>query len=139
MFKQLVMVLSLITFFGFVALAQEKPETENVTKEVTEKEKQECMKDSHSCCGKHEMHSDMKSEGTSMNSIGEKNETANAQPWNKVCPVKGNEIDPEARTVEYNGKLYGFCCTGCGSKFQKDPEKYMKNLNEDGSEFIKKS
>jgi len=42
---------------------------------------------------------------------------------NKVCPVKGEEIDADAPTVEYNGKLIVFCCPGCDSKFQKDPEK----------------
>jgi YHS domain-containing protein len=121
MLKQLVMVLSILTLFGAFALAQDKPESEM-------KEKHGCMKDSAGCCEKHEMHSEMKMDDTK--------ETANAQAWNKVCPVKGEEVDSEAPTFEYNGKLIGFCCPGCDSKFQKDPEKYMKNLNEDGSEFI---
>jgi YHS domain-containing protein len=121
MLKQLVMILALVSFYSTFALAQEKPETEK-------KEKQECMKDSHSCCGKHEMHSEMKMEDSK--------ETANAQAWNKVCPVKGEEVDTEVATVEYNGKQYGFCCPGCDSKFTKDPNQYSKNLSEDGTEFI---
>ena len=56
--------------------------------------------------------------------------------WNAVCPVRGEEIDPEANKVEYNGKVYGFCCNGCDSKFMNDPVKYGKNLSEDGKEFI---
>jgi YHS domain-containing protein len=56
--------------------------------------------------------------------------------WNTVCPVRGEEIDPEANKVEYNGKVYGFCCNGCDSKFTKDPEKYSRNLSEDGKIFI---
>ncbi len=55
--------------------------------------------------------------------------------WNAVCPVRGEAIDPEANKVEYNGKVYGFCCNGCDSKFTKDPEKYSKNLSEDGKTF----
>ena len=58
-----------------------------------------------------------------------------SEAWNKVCPVKGGEVDPEVSTIEYNGKNYGFCCPGCDSKFKKNPEKYSKNLNEDGTEF----
>jgi YHS domain-containing protein len=58
--------------------------------------------------------------------------------WNEVCPVMGNEVDPEANTVEYEGKLYGFCCDGCDAKFRKDPKKYSSNLSEDGKTFIGK-
>jgi YHS domain-containing protein len=60
------------------------------------------------------------------------------QPWNKVCPVAGHEVDPEVKTVSYEGKDYGFCCEGCDTKFQKEPAKYVKNLSKDGKEFIKK-
>jgi len=121
MLKQLIMILSLVTFFGVLVLAQDNSETTN-------KEKQSCSKDSSSCCSKQNMHSDMKMESST--------ETATVQIWNKVCPVKGEEVDADSPTVEYNGKVIGFCCPGCDSKFQKDPEKYMKNLNEDGSKFI---
>ena len=121
MSKQLILIFSLVSILAVFAVAQEKPETEK-------KEKKEC---SHSCCGTKESHSEANMEKSS--------ETASVQIWNKVCPVKGEEIDVDAPTVEYNGKLIGFCCPGCDAKFQKDPEKYMKNLNEDGSEFIKQS
>jgi YHS domain-containing protein len=124
MLKQLIMVLSLVTFFGILVLAQDKSETTN-------KEKQNCTKDSSSCCSKQKMHSDMKMESST--------ETASTTVWNKVCPVKGEEVDADAPTFEYKGKVIGFCCPGCDKKFQKDPEKYMKNLNEDGTKFIGKS
>ena len=55
--------------------------------------------------------------------------------WNAVCPVRGEEIDPDANKVEYNGKVYGFCCNGCDTKFMKDPVKYSKNISEDGKTF----
>ena len=58
------------------------------------------------------------------------------QIWNKVCPVMGNKVDVDGPTVEYNGKHYGFCCPGCDAKFEKNPEKYSKNLSEDGTKFI---
>jgi YHS domain-containing protein len=116
MFKQLMIIFSIVSVLSVVSFAQEKPETEK-------KESQECSKDSK-CCS-------MKGKETS-SLTGE----SSAVAFNKVCPVKGEEIDADAPTVEYNGKLIGFCCPGCDSKFQKDPEKYMKNLNEDGSKFI---
>jgi YHS domain-containing protein len=56
--------------------------------------------------------------------------------WNKVCPVKGNPIEDDTPTVKYDGKIYGFCCPGCDVKFAKNPEKYSKNLSEDGSKYI---
>ncbi|NPV10979.1 MAG: YHS domain-containing protein [Ignavibacteria bacterium] len=49
----------------------------------------------------------------------------------------GEPVDPEVQTVEYNGKVIGFCCKSCIKKFKKDPEKYLKNLSEDGKKFIK--
>ena len=58
--------------------------------------------------------------------------------WNQVCPVSGEEVDSEAPTEVYNGKTIGFCCPNCVKKFKKDPEKYIKNLSEDGSKFVGK-
>ena len=121
MLKQLVIIFAIISLFGVFAIAQDQPESTNTEK----KEKQEC---SMSCCSKKEMQSNMQ--------MNESMETATVQIWNRVCPVRGEEVDVEAPTVKYNGKVIGFCCPGCDSKFQKDPEKYMKNLNEDGTEFI---
>lgn len=65
-------------------------------------------------------------------------ETVSKEPWNKVCPVKGNAIEIDSPTVEYNGKVYAFCCPGCDTKFAKNPEKYSKNLSEDGKKFVGK-
>ncbi len=61
---------------------------------------------------------------------------ADLQAWNAVCPVRGEDIDPEGTKVQYNGKVYAFCCSGCISKFKKDPEKYSKNLSDDGKLFV---
>jgi YHS domain-containing protein len=64
--------------------------------------------------------------------------TISKEPWNKVCPVKGNAIEEDSPTVVYNGKVYAFCCPGCDTKFEKNPEKYSKNLSEDGKKFVGK-
>lgn len=71
--------------------------------------------------------------------MDENNETevsSEMKSWNTVCPVTGEEVDPSVETVEYNGKNYGFCCSRCVSKFNKEPQKYSANLSEDGKEFI---
>ncbi len=54
---------------------------------------------------------------------------ASATPINKNCAVEhDNPIDPKAGTVIYKGKTIGFCCKDCIEPFQKDPEKYMKDI-----------
>ncbi|MCX8057270.1 MAG: YHS domain-containing protein [Ignavibacteria bacterium] len=57
--------------------------------------------------------------------------------WNAICPVMGEPVDPEVKTVEYKGKVIGFCCKSCIKKFLKEPEKYLKNLSDDGKKLIK--
>jgi Cu+-exporting ATPase len=42
-----------------------------------------------------------------------------------VCPVTGEEADPEVSYV-HKGTKYYFCCTGCIGKFKKDPAKFIK-------------
>ncbi len=55
-----------------------------------------------------------------------------AQPQQQtVCPVRGNKIDRSAY-VDYKGKRIYFCCKGCDADFKKDPEKYMKQMEEKG-------
>lgn len=61
-----------------------------------------------------------------------------SEAWNTVCPVMGNRVKSTAPKVMYHGKVYGFCCAGCDEKFEKNPEKYAKNLNEAGNRFIGK-
>lgn len=47
----------------------------------------------------------------------------------KVCPVMGGPIDPNI-FVDYNGRRVYFCCDMCPSQFKKDPDKYLKKLDE---------
>ncbi|HKJ66460.1 MAG TPA: YHS domain-containing protein [bacterium] len=44
----------------------------------------------------------------------------------KKDPVCGMTVSPEnaAAKVEYKGKTYYFCASGCKQAFESDPEKY---------------
>ncbi|MBX3233570.1 MAG: YHS domain-containing protein [Labilithrix sp.] len=44
------------------------------------------------------------------------------------CPTSGEEfvVTADSPKVEYQGKTYYFCCSGCDNKFAKDPEKFLK-------------
>lgn len=107
------MIISMFVSFGSLIIAQEKPEEQI---EVTQRD----------------------SLATVMETVDSSSvdDSADLTIWNMVCPVMGNKVDVDGPTVEYNGKLYGFCCPGCDAKFEKNPEKYSKNLNEDGTRFI---
>ena len=48
-----------------------------------------------------------------------------------VCPVLAGNIDKNVY-VDYQGKRIYFCCKGCDTEFKKDPEKYLKKLQEEG-------
>jgi YHS domain-containing protein len=55
---------------------------------------------------------------------------AKGQPQT-VCPVLGNKIDKNVYT-DYQGKRIYFCCAGCVEPFKKNPEKYLKQMEEQG-------
>ena len=113
MLKQLVFVLSFVFCLSVINFAQDK--TDKV------------LKDPH-----------QKVDTNKVQNVDESKETVSKEPWNKVCPVKGNEIEADSPTVEYNGKVWAFCCPGCDTKFAKNPEKYSKNISEDGKKFVGK-
>jgi YHS domain-containing protein len=48
-----------------------------------------------------------------------------------LCPVLAGNIDKNVY-VDYQGKRIYFCCKGCDAEFKKDPEKYLKKLQEEG-------
>lgn len=69
----------------------------------------------------------------------QKDETkqATAKPvFNEVCPVSGEPINAKSKTVEYEGKSYGFCCNSCEPKFKADPAKYSAKVSADGKTFL---
>ncbi len=51
---------------------------------------------------------------------------------NKICPVSGEEIGKMGKGTqyEYNGNIYNFCCSGCLKDFNKNPEYYVKKVEE---------
>lgn len=55
---------------------------------------------------------------------------ADAKPQT-LCPVLGGNVDKNVY-ADYQGKRIYFCCQGCDTEFKKNPEKYMKKLEEQG-------
>ena len=53
---------------------------------------------------------------------------------NKICPASGEVIAEvgEGKGVQmaYQGSIYNFCCTMCAKDFRKDPEKFVKIVEE---------
>jgi len=47
----------------------------------------------------------------------------------KLCPVTDDPIDPKIY-LDYQGRRVYFCCEMCPPMFKKDPEKYLKKLDE---------
>jgi YHS domain-containing protein len=48
-----------------------------------------------------------------------------------LCPVMAGKIDKNVYT-DYQGKRIYFCCSGCVDDFKKNPDKYMKQMEEKG-------
>ena len=44
------------------------------------------------------------------------------------CPILPNNAIDKNVFVEYKGKKVYFCCEACKAQFNKDPEKYIKDL-----------
>jgi YHS domain-containing protein len=44
-----------------------------------------------------------------------------------TCPVSGEEfvVTAESPHIEYEGKTYYTCCSGCAKKLKEDPKKYL--------------
>ena len=51
----------------------------------------------------------------------------------EIDPVCGMDVDPKtaAGKSEYQGKTYYFCGLGCKRDFDKDPGKYVGNVQGD--------
>ncbi|MDP3041530.1 MAG: YHS domain-containing protein [Candidatus Omnitrophota bacterium] len=51
---------------------------------------------------------------------------------NKICPVSGEKIDEKIKVIyEYSGKVYNLCCASCIEEFKKDPQKYIKKVEQE--------
>ena len=54
---------------------------------------------------------------------------------NTFCPVSGEKVGGEMGEpvkYEHEGKIYNLCCKACVKDFKKDPEKYIKILEDKG-------
>ena len=85
-------------------------------------------------CGSHAQHSKTsQAEHAGHETIS--TETAKSEAinvGNKICPVSGEKIEEKTKaTYEYEGKVYNFCCTSCIDEFKKDPEKYIKKIEDE--------
>ncbi len=50
---------------------------------------------------------------------------------NTVCPVSGEPVSKDTNfTYTYKGTVYRFCCPPCIEEFKKDPEKYIKRMED---------
>jgi YHS domain-containing protein len=49
---------------------------------------------------------------------------------NTKCPVSGDDVDKEVTEV-YKGRTIAFCCKDCVKDFKKDPDKFVKKLDEE--------
>jgi YHS domain-containing protein len=50
----------------------------------------------------------------------------------EIDPVCKMEVNPQrpAATYEYKGKVYYFCSMGCKADFERDPESYLPEEQE---------
>ena len=48
-----------------------------------------------------------------------------------ACPVQGGKVNKDLYT-DYKGQRIYFCCPGCPEIFQKDPEKFLQKMREQG-------
>ncbi|MHC1741823.1 MAG: YHS domain-containing protein [Syntrophobacteraceae bacterium] len=48
-----------------------------------------------------------------------------------ICPVMAGKIDKKIY-ADHKGKRIYFCCSSCLDDFKKDPDKYMKEMQEKG-------
>ena len=45
---------------------------------------------------------------------------------NKLCPVLGNPVNAQSKTVVVNDQEYRVCCMGCPEQLKANPGKYIK-------------
>lgn len=54
----------------------------------------------------------------------------NVKVDNTIDPICGMKTEGHVSdTIQYEGKIYGFCSTGCKEEFAKSPEQYLSKLN----------
>ncbi len=53
----------------------------------------------------------------------------------ETCVVSGGKLGSMGEPIDYvhNNQLVRFCCSGCVEAFEKNPDEYLKKLNESSS------
>ncbi len=54
---------------------------------------------------------------------------------NGLCPIMENPVTPVGGFVDYKGQRIAFCCKGCETDFNADPEKYMAKMRADPAKY----
>ena len=53
-----------------------------------------------------------------------------------ACPIMGEAVNSKV-FVDYQGQRIYFCCNHCPAIFNKDPEKYLKKMKDQGVTLAK--
>lgn len=48
-----------------------------------------------------------------------------------VCHMEVDESQPDVLSIQFKGNTYYFCTELCRVQFRADPEKYIKEFNQD--------
>lgn len=80
-----------------------------------------------SCTKKEERQQEIKTTGE----VSQKKEQAKEIKPQTACPVMEGTINKNIY-ADHNGMRIYFCCSSCIDDFKKDPEKYIKKLEEQG-------
>lgn len=96
MLKQLVLIVSLVSYFGILVIAQEKPETDK-------KEKMECSK---GCCSGHDSHGTMSMAHMDSDSTHNKHHEMKSESKVESSIVREGEIDLAAIDQNKDDKVF---------------------------------
>jgi len=56
--------------------------------------------------------------------------SAEGEVINNTCPVMGGAVSKDTpHKATYKGKTVGFCCAGCVTAFNKEPDAYEKKID----------
>ena len=58
-----------------------------------------------------------------------------ANSVNGLCPIMENPVSPTGGFVMYKGARIAFCCPGCETDFNADPEKYMAKMRAEPAKY----
>ena len=145
------LLLSVITLaaFSIPAFAQQQKKTEK-------KHQMEMMQDNRMMMHQNKNMGTQKQDSTAMPPMNTKtvhhghmmmnmqNQDSTAMPPGQsqmmlnqtICPVMGGKIDKQF-FADYQGKRVCFCCQSCLKTFEKNPEKYLKLMEEQGIQLEK--